>query len=850
MMVSQTLWGSSECESIEKSMPVDINKYIVAEWYQQDNVQISNFNSAITKVLQEIPSEYKTYLESKRNQYSSEYFYLLSCHFRRYLRMAPYLDKMNKILYLERGRIFEKSFWNLDQNCHDHSKLILLRLDDNDIYGEKEVLLNDGFVRDFDVHFDAEKILFTWYKNCDNHRFIWEMDLNTRQTRQITSTPVVNGFLAPDYEPCYLPNDDILFTSWRCVQAIPCNNSGYVANFYVCDRDGNYLRRVGFDQDHTNFPAVLPDGRIMYTRWEYNDRNQYFHEGLFAMYADGSHQDMLYGNNSFFPTSIIHARPIPETNKILAICSGHHTEPQGKIAIIDPARGIDSTDGLTLIDYDGDWPPQPQDSWGQSGKTYRYPCPITEEAFLISHRINGTKNDWLYFMNTDGEKELLAWVEGDKVLCTQARLLQPRPRPAAIAPVANYNKTTGTFIMTDLYEGLALDAIPSGTIKKLRIVELRFRATQMGSIRSRSKYAHGDVCTPISTVSGSWDVKAVLGETPVYEDGSAAFTVPARKPVYFQAIDEKGHTVQTMRSWATLMPGETFSCTGCHEDKTKTPTPPSAKLTAMKIGPQPLDDFYGEPRGFSFPKEIQPILDKHCITCHTMTHEKGIDLRGNVSGTPFGKITPSRSYTTLTQPTRDGENIGKYVQWIHNRSKPTRINPYSFGSHTSTLITMLENGHNKVSLSKEEMEKLCCWIDLNVPYAGSYTEGMDQKSRKKYEKYEQIREFYEQIDRQNVESFRMVQTNTLWDQTPTYTQHKAPTSPTQSKRLVTINGNGKANLLNQKIQKAALYDTRGRLIRTIAGEEIAADGISSIGKKHPHGSSGIHILKLSHEDDF
>ena len=35
----------------------------------------------------------------------------------------------------------------------------------------------------------------------------------------------------------------------------------------------------------------------------------------------------------------------------------------------------------------------------------------------------------------------------------------------------------------------------------------------------------------------------------------------------FQALDHNGHVVQTMRSWATLQPGETFGCVGCHETK-------------------------------------------------------------------------------------------------------------------------------------------------------------------------------------------------------------------------------------------------------------------------------------------
>jgi hypothetical protein len=109
----------------------------------------------------------------------------------------------------------------------------------------------------------------------------------------------------------------------------------------------------------------------------------------------------------------------------------------------------------------------------------------------------------------------------------------------------------------------------------------------------------------------------VLGEAKVYEDGSALFTVPARKPVYFQALDERGRAVQTMRSWSTLQPGEYAACVGCHENKSTAPPARDYGFSlAMKAGPQALEPFYGPPRGFSFPHEIQPILKRHCIRCH------------------------------------------------------------------------------------------------------------------------------------------------------------------------------------------------------------------------------------------
>jgi len=46
----------------------------------------------------------------------------------------------------------------------------------------------------------------------------------------------------------------------------------------------------------------------------------------------------------------------------------------------------------------------------------------------------------------------------------------------------------------------------------------------------------------------------------------------------------------------------------------------------------------------------------------------------------------------------------------------------SAGAASSALINMLRDGHHGLRLSREELDKVCCWIDLLVPYCGDYTE--------------------------------------------------------------------------------------------------------------------------------
>jgi hypothetical protein len=277
----------------------------------------------------------------------------------------------------------------------------------------------------------------------------------------------------------------------------------------------------------------------------------------------------------------------------------------------------------------------------------------------------------------------------------------------------------------------------------LRVIALKFRPAAVGLSTNEGKAGHARVCTPVS-ISGSWDVKVVLGDAKVYDDGSAFFKVPARTPVYFQALDANGHAVQSMRSWSTLQPGETFSCIGCHEGKNTAPVQSDRISMATKVGSQELEPFYGKPRGFSFLKEIQPILDRKCISCHNG------EMWTPGYKSPDGKISFSllkrsvneaksrrkwsESYLSLLRVESEKNYTAKsheLINWISPQSGPEMMKPYSFGAVNSPMLAMLKKGHNDVELTAEEYNKLACWIDLAVPFCGEYTEANNWSENEK-----------------------------------------------------------------------------------------------------------------------
>jgi hypothetical protein len=686
--------------------------------------------------------------------------YVKACERRRGKILRPFLEKYDKIVFTKHYNLggshyaYTEGLSDAQNERHFKPGTSLCILEMDGLYGRVNTLIEDsnGVIRDPDISWDGKRILFSWKKSDRQDDYhLYEMDAESGRIRQLTF-----GLGFADYESAYLPNGDIIFNSSRCIQTVDCWWTE-VSNLYTCDRDGRYLRRLSFDQVHTNYPTVLADGRVIYTRWDYNDRGQLFPQGLFQMNSDGTSQAEFYGNNSWFPTTIAHARGIPGTQKILAVAIGHHTRQTGKLIIVDPARGRQENSGVQLIAPPRDTEAVRIDRYGQKGDLFQYPYPISETLYMVTYR----RAEWkrgdvlsIYIMNIDGQRELL--VTDDKISCNQPIPLARRPRPHLRPEIVDYRKKTGTYYVQDVYAGPGLEGIARGTVKKLRVIALDFRAAGVGNNGNRGPGGGALVSTPISIDNGSWDVKLVLGSAKVYEDGSAFFEVPARTPVYFQALDEKDRVVQSMRSWSTLQPGENFSCVGCHESKNGTPPAISGMTLANKAGAQPLEPFYGDVRGFSFIKEIQPILDRHCIRCHDGAKPDGspgrkfaFSLLGKTSKEKSGRKW-SESYLTLT----NNGKPNKLVNWLNVQSVPPMLPPYYKGSAVSGLIGMLEKGHNDVKLSREDIDKIACWIDLLVPYCGDYTEAnaWSQKDIEKYDHFLQKRKRMEQIELENIEA--------------------------------------------------------------------------------------------------
>jgi hypothetical protein len=500
------------------------------------------------------------------------------------------------------------------------------------VHGTVTTLVDDpgGVIRDPAVSHDGERVLFAWKKaDRDDDYHLYELSLGTRVVRQLTFGPGV-----ADYEGAYLPDGRIVFSSTRCVQTVDCWWTE-VSNLFVCEADGTGIRRLGYDQVHTNYPQVLADGRVLYTRWEYSDRGQLFPQGLFQMRPDGTGQTEFYGNNSWFPTSLLHARDVPGVpGMVLAIASGHHSSQAGKLVLVDVRRGRQENRGVTLVAPVRDTPAVRIDAYGQAGPLWQHPFALTADDYLVSHLPWGRRNPddrfegrfGIYWMHRNGDRELLA--RDPQLPCSQPVPLVARVPEHRLPEVADPRSDTAVVYLQDVYAGPGLRGVVRGTVSAIRVVGLEYRAAGIGHNENHGPAGGALVSTPVAVGNGTWDPKRVLGEAPVYADGSALFRVPARTPVYFQVLDASGYAVQTMRSWATLQGREAFSCVGCHEPKSSTPDL-GPRTQAMAAGVVELTATVPGGDGFSFPRHIQPILDRHCVDCH---RDRSLTRRERLAG--------------------------------------------------------------------------------------------------------------------------------------------------------------------------------------------------------------------------
>ena len=620
----------------------------------------------------------------------------------------PDLD-FEEILYIERSA----SALGLPQNYNSNSVLAKTEYNNsikafNLKTGQSRLIYKpetDVFVGDVDLHFDANRILFSMPCSDENNRWrLWELALNNADAGA-KLVPTIEQSDVDNYDGCYLADDGIAFCSTACFTGVPCiNGSGHVCNLYRKDPAGQ-VRQLTLEQDHDWSPTLMENGRIMYQRWEYSDLPHAFSRILMHANPDGTNQSEFYGSNSYWPGSLFYARPIPgQPSQFVAIVGGHHEQNRvGDLVLFDTSKGRKENSGAVQRIPGRNKPVCRQVldlPISQSFPQFTHPFPITDKVFLVSAKLRPGAGWQICLVDTFDN--VVPLISTPNFACFEPIPIRETTRPPVIGNRTNYDRQEADVFIANVYFGEGLKGVPKGTVKALRIFTYQFSYQGMGA----EPHSVG--------LDGPWDPKTVLGIVPVNEDGSAHFTVPAVTPCAIQPLDKDGAAIQFMRSWFTAMPGEGVSCVGCHEEQNSVP-PPLASTQASRQAPIRLQPV-GPKQGFSFEKQVQPILDKYCVDCHeektALTFKRG----------PVAPALDTSAYINkASRFSQSYYNLRRYVRTPTKESQMGILKPYEFYAPAQPLMRILDDHYN-VTLDDGDRRTLYTWIDLNCPYYGNWGE--------------------------------------------------------------------------------------------------------------------------------
>ena len=545
-----------------------------------------------------------------------------------------------------------------------------------------------GNIRDPRVSYDGHTLLFSYRRGGEKNYHLYEMRTDGSGLRQLTFGDW------DDIDPEYLPDGGIVFVSTRCRRFVPCYHT-QTALLYRMEADGSDMRLLSANNVDDNRPSILPDGRVLYTRWEYVDRAPQKFHSLWTMNPDGTDQLLLYGNTEsppklftgFNDTLIIDAMCVPGGDKIVAVFSRHGIrESAGNVMLIDPKKGPDDwADARRInppVEIGENWTPRS----GFGG--FRDPYPISSDCFLAA------RDSSIYLLGLDGATQEVYRAE---TMLHDPRVVRPRLRERLVPSRCAPQKNVGQLVLANVYRGRNMGGVKPGSIKTLLVME--------------------DLPKPVSYYSlpgalgmdGTHTLHRILGTVPVEADGSAAFEVPPLRGLFFVSLDERGLAVKRMQSYTMVMPGETQGCVGCHETRTQTISPNNGrdKLMALARSPSRIAPVPNVPDVPDYVRDIQPIWNRHCIACHSVEKAAGHVVLTNDRNEWF-----TQSYYALFAYRQISDS------WRYDENGDHA--PYGFGTGASPLMEKIDGAHHDARLTVTERDRVRLWIEAGATFAGTY----------------------------------------------------------------------------------------------------------------------------------
>ncbi len=579
--------------------------------------------------------------------------------------------------------------------------------------------LEDGSFLSPEVSYDGREILFAftqaraWDKYQGKEAYEWSPEISYHIFRcnadgtglvQLTDGP------ADDFDPCYLPDGRVVFVSLRRGGYLRCGRHCPVYTLHSMEPDGSDIICISFHETHEWHPSVNNEGMLVYSRWDYVDRDTNIAHHIWTCYPDGRDPRTFHGNypqqRESRPWMEMQIRAIPGSHKYVCSTGAHHGHEFGSLVLIDPRRTDDGAmSQLERLTPDVPFP-EAEARDIKAHMIFGTPWPLSEDDYLCVYD-SQARNRGIYWIDRDGNRELL--YRDPDISCASPIPLHARPVPPVIPTAtmqaardrkeAPQDPWKATVAVMNVYDSDF--NWPEGTrIEALRVIQVLPKTTAPPN-------------EPRIGVANQTNARAILGTVPVEADGSAYFEAPAGKEIYFQAIDSSGMAVQSMRSGTYLHPGEKMQCQGCHERKHQGLSDQRAMPLALQRGPSEIRPEMAGSNPFSYVRLVQPVLDRACAACHE--EKQALPL----SGVAAGKNGWTESYESLAA------NYGFYYHVGNGSIRDplhggSRTEPGRFGARGSKLLPYLTDRHYGVSLSAEDFHRITLWLDANSEFFGSY----------------------------------------------------------------------------------------------------------------------------------
>ncbi|MDD4869612.1 MAG: hypothetical protein PHR77_03560 [Kiritimatiellae bacterium] len=606
----------------------------------------------------------------------------------------------------------------------------------------------DGVILDANLHYDGRTILFSWKRTMQDHFQLYTIDIDEALRTKVHSAESgvastlreveaktdgknlrqLTDHISNNFNASWLPDGGIVFLSDRKPAFAYCWKTT-TPILYRCQADGSKPIRISANYLNDFTPAVMQDGRIIYSRWEYVDRPAIPIQSLWTINPDGTHLTGFFGNRVLSPATFMDAREIPDSKgKVLCVLTSHNGPCRGAIGIIDPKFGSNAQEAITNLTPEIDIGLVDKGNGNHIRGPYLNPFPLDDKYYLVSKAGIIELRDYQGSLNAT------------IVLPTGLGFYNPQPirtRPQERLVTSTLPKNNGnshpwaTIFMQNVYAGLDPKLVPPGTVKQLAIVQEIEKPIGIDPGLRAFGFQF-----PVVSAGATYAPKKIWGYATVEADGSAYFKVPAQEPIYFLPLDAEGRAVQRMRTFTHLMPGEFQGCIGCHADRNSAALKTeSLRSIAMKRVAEELTLPPWGLRGFSYSRIVQPVWDKHCIRCHGRDNPSaGLELTGDK--TDFFNI----SYENLVRKGTPSEdftiggaggtfNYSKYTSWIptYNGQEANilEITPGHWGAKASLLAKIIngehreKDGKNRFELSNLEKKAVYTWMDLNCPYYSS-----------------------------------------------------------------------------------------------------------------------------------